>query len=222
MRARPLRTTLALAAGCAAWLAAAAPASGVPIPIYVDANASLSYDPGEELPGGANLDGGGSHVRFFDLDSGVDDLSSVVLDITFDIFDNNFEILVNGVTVVPLDGGDPAVFTPGIDQPWIANDNSLPRLRMILTATSISFEASLTNTATTMTTGLVYAQTTVNPVFVNGQNTLTVVNPDGPGPDALIFAIAGDVLPVPEPDTALLLGLGLAGLVRIGRPRQYC
>jgi hypothetical protein len=219
MNGQRLRRGLALAAGCAAWLAAAAPASGAPIVIYDDVNTSGSYDLGEELPGGANLDGGGTHDRFFDLDASSEDVTSVVLDITFDIFDNNFEILVNGVSVVPLDGGDPAVFTPAIDQPWIANDNALPRLRMILTATSISFEAALTQTATAMTAGLVYNQTTVNPIFVDGQNTLTVINPDGPGPDALIFAVLGDVTPIPEPGTAVLLGLGLAGLVRVGRPR---
>ena len=219
MKGQRLRKTLALAAGCTAWLAAAAPAPGAPIVIYDDVDTSGSYDLGEELPGGANLDGGGTHLRFFDLDASSEDLGSVVLDISFDVFDNNFEILVNGVSVVPLDPGNPAVFTPAIDQPEIANDNALPRLRMILTATSVSFEAALTQAATTLTAGLVYNQVTVNPAFVNGQNTLTIVNPDGPGADALIFAVLGDVTPIPEPDTAALLGLGLAGLVRVGRPR---
>src|SRR5262245_52467728 len=109
MSGRRLRKTLALAAGCAAWLATALPASGVPIVIYDDVNSSGSYDLGEELPVGANLDGGGTHDRFFDLDASSQDVASTVLDITFDIFDNNFEILVNGVSVVPVDGGDPAV-----------------------------------------------------------------------------------------------------------------
>jgi hypothetical protein len=47
MKAQRLRKTLALAAGCTAWLAAAAPASGAPIVIYDDVNTSGSYDLGE-------------------------------------------------------------------------------------------------------------------------------------------------------------------------------
>lgn len=188
-------------------------ASAVPITIYDDANSSGAYDLGEAVSGGANGDGGATYALEFDLDSVTQDITGAILDITFEYWDNNFIIIVNGVTVVPLDNNDPAVFTPAVSNPWLPNDNALPRLAITLGQTGIAFAAALTTTDTTMTSGLVYAQPTINPVFVNGQNTITIINPDGDGADALFFTITGDVpLIVPEPGSAALLGAGLCAL----------
>lgn len=200
--------TLALA--CA--LAAPA-AQAVPITVYEDVNSSGDLDAGEERTGGINGDGGGTYDFAFDLDAGTQSVSGAMLEITFNVWDNNFILVLNGVSVVPVDPNDPAVFTPAIDQPWNANVNGLPRLRITLDEAAITFEAAETAGSTAITSGLVYAQPTTNPVFVAGQNTITIVNPDGPGPDSLDFTISADVpLLIPEPASATLLGLGLLAL----------
>jgi hypothetical protein len=208
VRTGPMVATLVLA--CAL---GALPAQAAPITIYEDVDLSGDYGAGEERTGGVNGNGGASYGYAFDLDAGTQNISGATLEITFNVWDNNFILVLNGVTVVPLDGNDPAVFTPAIVQPWFANVNGLPRLRISLDEAAIAFEAAETTGSTAITSGLVYAQPTSNPVFVNGQNTITIVNPDGPGPDSLDFTISGDVpLLIPEPATAPLIGLGLLGL----------
>jgi hypothetical protein len=53
------------------------------------------------------------------------------------------------------------------------------------------------------------------------ESGITIAEPEGPGPDALVFTIMGDVpIVIPEPGTAALIALGLVGLVRAGRPRR--
>jgi len=205
------RLHLALAAIVAL---AAGSAGAVPITFYDDLNSSGSYDPGEQVTGGSNGDPGATYALEFDLNAATQDIANASIQLNFAVWDNNFIVSVNGVTVVPVDNNDPAVFTPAVQTPWTANSNGLPRLQIGLTQTGISFAAALTTATNTVTTGLVYAQPTTNPVFHGGQNTITIVNPDGPGPDALIFTILGSIptLPIPEPGTGALLALGLAGL----------
>jgi hypothetical protein len=64
---------------------------------------------------------------------------------------------------------------------------------------------------------MVYAQPTKNPVFRDGQNTITIVNPDYPGTDGIDFSISGDVTLVPEPGTLPLFAAGLVVFAWIGR-----
>jgi hypothetical protein len=189
------------------------PAQAVPITIYEDVDLSGDYDAGEERTGGVNGDGGATYAYAFDLDAGTQDVSGAMLEITFTVWDNNFILVLNGVTVVPLDPNDPAVFTPAVAQPWLSNVNAIPRMRITLDEGAVAFAAAETTGSTAITSGLVYAQPTTNPVFADGQNTITIVNPDGPGPDALVFTISGNVpLLIPEPATGTLIGLGLLGL----------
>ena len=78
-----------------------------------------------------------------------------------------------------------------------------------LSEIDVSFAAAETAASATLTSGLVYAQPTVNPVFVDGQNTITIVNPNDAGPDGVEFTISGDVtLLVVEPGTLPLVSAG--------------
>jgi hypothetical protein len=199
------------------WCALAAPAGAVPITFYEDVNSSGSYDPGEERTGGVGGDGGSTFAWAFDLDAATDVISSATIEIVFNTFDHNFIVDINGVTVVPEDPNDPATFTPTIFAPWIANVNGLPRLIISLSETDISFTASETTTSATLTPGMIYAQPTTNPIFVDGQNTIVIVNPDYSGTDGIDFTMSGDVAPVPEPGTLPLLAAGLAVFASIRR-----
>ena len=200
-----------------AWCLSASPAGAVPFTIYEDVNSSGDYDPGEERTGGVGGDGGSTFAWAFDLDVLTQDVSSATIEIVFNTWDNNFSVDINGVMVVPVDPNDPAVFTPAIATPWTANANGLPRLIISLGETGISFAGAETTSSTTLTPGLVYAQPTTNPVFVDGQNTITIVNPDDAGPDGVDFTISGDVTLTPEPGSLPLVATGLLLLAWIRR-----
>ena len=131
------------------------PAKAAPITIYEDVDVSGDYGAGEERTGGVNGDGGATYDYAFDLDAGTQNISGATLEIRFTVWDNNFILVLNGVTVVPLDLNDPAVFAPAIVQPWLANVNGIPRMRITLGETAIAFAASLTTGSTAITSGLV-------------------------------------------------------------------
>jgi hypothetical protein len=208
LRTGPMLATLVFASS---W--GALPAQAVPFTIYEDVDLSGDYGTGEERTGGVNGNGGATYDYAFDLDAGTQNVSGAALEITFTVWDNNFILVLNGVTVVPLDPGDPAAFTPAVVQPWLSNVNGIPRMRIDLDEAAIVFAAAETASSTVITSGLVYARPTTNPVFADGQNTITIVNPNGPGPDALVFTISGNVpLLIPEPATGTLIGLGLLGM----------
>jgi cysteine-rich repeat protein len=157
--------------------------------IYKDTDLSGSFDPGEERAGGIGGNGGSVFDYVFDLDASTHDLSLTSIELLLPAYNHAFRIDINGTTVVPLDPGDPAVFAPSIDVPWLSNSNGLPRLRIALTEASVEFSGSETTSSTEMTTGLVYNQATTNPVFVDGRNTITIENPNGTGSDWIDFRI---------------------------------
>jgi hypothetical protein len=169
MRMRYLAAAMTLAF---AWCVVSAQAAAAPITIYEDLNSSGDYDTGEERTGGVGGNGGSTFAWAFDLDALTQDLSSTTIEIVFNTRDNNFIVDIKGVTVVPVDPNDPAVFTPAVVTPWTANANGIPRLIISLSETDISFAAAETTASTTLTSGLIYAQPTTNPVFVDGQNTI--------------------------------------------------
>lgn len=191
-------------------------AGAVPLTVYDDLDLSGDYTAGEERTGGTNGTGGGTYNFAIDLDASTQDVTTTAIQITMATYDHNWEISVNGVVLVPIDPGNPAVFSPAVQTPWTANGNGLPRLVMDISTSSIDFTGSLTTGAASMTSGLVYNQSVVLPVFQDGQNTIVIVNPDDVGPDGIDFSIAASVglVPVPEPRTGLMLLAGLAWLAR--------
>jgi probable HAF family extracellular repeat protein/cysteine-rich repeat protein len=169
--------------------------------LYQDTDSSGFFDPGEERAGGIGGDGGSAFDYVFDLDASTHDLRLTSIELLLTTYDHAFGIDINGVTVVPPAPGSFTIFPPSIDTPWQPNENGLPRLRIALTEASIEFAGSETTSSTPlddgpccsatsgMTPGLVYGQPTTNPVFVDGQNTITIENPDGFGDDGIDFRI---------------------------------
>jgi MYXO-CTERM domain-containing protein len=202
-----------LAAGI---LLAATPAGALPIVFFADVNNNGVLDPDEVRTGGVGGNRGSTFTFAFELGTAVSDLASVTIDVSFLTYDHNFLVFVNGGIVLPLDPNNPALFAPAVSEPWTANASGLPRLYADLSATSVSLSGSLTPLATVMTGGLVYNQSPVFPVFIDGLNRITIMNPNGVGTDGIDFTISGNVSPVsaPEPGTALLALLGLVGLAQ--------
>jgi hypothetical protein len=206
-----------------AWCIAAAPAGAVEIvTFYDDLNSSGDYDFGEERTGGVGGDGGSTFAWAFDLDAVTEIISSTEITIVLNTYDHNFGVDVNGVAVVPVDPSHPAAFTPAVTMPWNANVNGLPRLVISLSETAISFDGTEDfSSSTSLTLGLVYAQPTINPIFVDGQNTITITNVDGVGADGIDFTISGSVTLVPEPGSLSLVAAGLLVLTwKSRRPRR--
>ncbi|MBO0342712.1 MAG: hypothetical protein VX798_00665 [Bacteroidota bacterium] len=131
------------------------------------------------------------------------------LRLDFSSMDNSFQLDINGSTVHPsvlefengaLDAGDEYfVFQSDgsfISQPWVANSNGLPRLRLIVDEYG---QANLYGTRTTTSTNLepMVAQggTPFNtiPWVPGNNNTFTLTNQAGPGPEGFtgeLFASA--------------------------------
>ena len=121
------------------------------------------------------------------------------LRLDFSSMDNSFQLDINGSTIHPsvlefengaLDAGDEYfVFQSDgsfISQPWVANSNGLPRLRLIIDEYG---QANLYGTRTTSSTNLepMEAQggTPFNtiPWVPGNNNTFTLTNQAGPGPE---------------------------------------
>jgi hypothetical protein len=202
-------------------LLAGASAHAVRLDLDLDSQSNATWDDATET--GTTGNGGAFVETSFDLDATTFDLTTVTVELSFITLDHNFVIHVNGVEVVPIDPGNPAVFSPALAATWTANSNGLPRLTMTFSQTGIEFAGTETSSSPALTTGLVYNQPIVTPGFVAGTNTIRYENPDAAGPDGSQFGLRADaalLILIPEPTTATLFTLGLCGLSLFARGKR--
>lgn len=131
------------------------------------------------------------------------------LRLDFSSMDNSFQLDINGSTIHPsvlefengaLDAGDEYfVFQSDgsfISQPWSANSNGIPRLRLIVNEYGeINLYGSRTTSSTTLELMEAQGGTSFNtiPWTPGNNNTFTVTNQAGPGPEGFtgeLFASA--------------------------------
>tara|TARA_E500000318_G_scaffold106435_1_gene114429 strand:+ start:730 stop:2604 length:1875 start_codon:yes stop_codon:yes gene_type:complete len=131
------------------------------------------------------------------------------LRLDFSSMDNSFQFDINGTTAHPsvlefengaLDAGDEYfVFQSDgsfISQPWVANSNGVPRLRLIVNEFGqISLYGSRTTSSTTLELMEAQGGTPFNtiPWIPANNNTFTLTNQAGPGPEGFtgeLFASA--------------------------------
>ncbi|MBO0331937.1 immunoglobulin domain-containing protein [[Muricauda] lutisoli] len=131
------------------------------------------------------------------------------LRLDFSSMDNSFQLDINGSTVHPsvlefengaLDAGDEYfVFQSDgsfISQPWVANSNGIPRLRLVVNEYGqINLYGSRNTTSTTLELMEAQSGTPFNTItWVPGNNnTFTLTNQQGPGPEGFtgeLFASA--------------------------------
>ncbi len=171
--------------------------------IYIDTNSNGAFDVGESDNDFINGNGGLVHNHAFDVDlPGNPATSEIIVD--FDYVDNSMELSINGANVCApalcqLQAGDgtPATqtflsFATGdYSTPWLPNNNGLPRLRVTISETSITFVGTRT-TGSTVLEPIIFTSGGVGsfPVFVQGQNTVVANNIDGPGPDGMSGSIS--------------------------------
>ena len=202
-------------------LALAAPAAGAPID-FTGSAVNGTWDDTNDLGTNADLGVGPDAVwsLTFDLGTGLVDLSSVAIALTFTSFDHNFIVDINGTEIVPMDPGNPAVFTPGLVNPWTPSTESQPRLVMHFSNAAVTFEGT-PNVGDTALVALIYNQPTVVPIIVDGVNTITFTMLNDVGPDASNWGITGSAtLLAPEPSPAALVTLGLV-IVAVGRRHRH-
>lgn len=131
------------------------------------------------------------------------------LRLDFSSMDNSFQLDINGSTIHPsvlefengaLDAGDEYfVFQSDgsfISQPWVANSNGVPRIRLVVNEYGqISLYGSRTTSSTALELMEAQGGTAFNtlPWIPGNNNTFTLTNQQGPGPEGFtgeLFASA--------------------------------
>ena len=186
-----------LLASALAWLPVQA-AHAVTATVYSDSNSNGQFDSGEQNNTFLGGDGGSTHLRSFDIGP-AGNLATPQVTIDFPYIDNSVRVQINGSDICApsicqfqADAHNAATqaflrFAGGdFVEPWLENVNGLPRLRVTVTPSSITITGTRTTTATALS-AVTFSSGGLGspPVFVNGQNDISVVNPDDVGPDAI-------------------------------------
>ncbi|MCA8894499.1 MAG: hypothetical protein KDA48_04520 [Amphiplicatus sp.] len=143
-----------------------------------------------------SANGGGADTATVNLSGAVE--GSEMITLAFDTIDNSFELVVNGESLtgstVQLQSNvyDPSTqaflqFEDGtaINQPWVSGTDGAPRIVVHITEEGVEVLATRTPGS-----GDYEHMTLVNgaftaPEFLDGENTVTVINPNDSGPDGL-------------------------------------
>ncbi|GJL91587.1 cadherin domain-containing protein [Hyphococcus sp.] len=145
--------------------------------------------------------GGGSGTAIVDLTSATD--GSEMITMAFGSIDNSFELLVNGQSisgetlqlqsnVYQPDSQAFLKFQDGsaINSPWVANGDGAPRVIVQVTENNVQvFAMRNPNSGNYEPMTIVNGEFTP-PVFLDGENTVTVINPDDDGPDGLSVTVS--------------------------------
>ncbi len=140
--------------------------------------------------------GGGAETASFDLSGASAGSAEITID--FAHVDNSLELVVNGQSladgVIQLERAhyDPATesflqFADGseISQPWVPNADGSPRIQVIITEEGVTVYATRTPTSGVMEPLELINGEFITPDFVEGENSVQIINPDGGGPDGL-------------------------------------
>jgi PEP-CTERM motif-containing protein len=154
-----------------------------------------------------------SRAVTFSLDASTVQVSSAQLELTVGETDEGFAIVINGSTIFDVaafdknDPGHPIGVDTGLNQPWFSG--SSPRILVSISEAAVAISALINSNDSSYTSiGLLTAATL--PAFVDGVNTLTIINRNQFGPGGTRkMAIAGTVVSVPEPSSLILLLLGV-------------
>ncbi len=122
--------------------------------------------------------------------------------VRLDSVDNSFRLLVNGTSIssanIEVEGGGNLqageillrfADTSLVQAPWVANSNGLARVEVRLSESGVEFWGTRTTTSTVLEQLFPASGTITPPNFVSGSNTISVVNLNDNGLDA----IAGQV-----------------------------
>ncbi|PQA86461.1 cadherin domain-containing protein [Hyphococcus luteus] len=153
---------------------------------------------GAEVSNGniATADGGGSGVAGVNFGGAVAGTGMVTL--AFAAVDNSFELLVNGESLTGrtvqlqsnvYDSGSQAFlqFEDGsaMTTPWTASADGSPRVIVQVTENGVDVMATRTPDSTEYESMTLVNGAFTPPSFLDGDNTVTVVNPNDDGPDGL-------------------------------------
>lgn len=174
-----------------------APVFAAPAIIYEDGNGNGQLDAGEEENTIVGLNGGSINTRTFDVPATANpDTPEIIID--FDYIDNSVSLTLNGTQLCA-----PSVcqleqvhFIAGLhsflefssgeySDPWLSNSNGLPRLRVVINGTDVTLLGTPLISDTVLQPVLVTSGAINTPVISQGQNILTIANPDDGGPDAI-------------------------------------
>ena len=139
-------------------------------------------------------DGGSSHAYTYTY------TDNTIVQIDLNPIDNSFNVIIESTYILNNDkyldlqeasdtSGSRLVFADDatMTTPWVANNAGLPRVRVLVDETGV---VTVWGTRTTTSTTLELLHTEDGSVynslyFSSGNRTITVINPDGPGPDAI-------------------------------------
>ncbi|MCH6258332.1 putative Ig domain-containing protein, partial [Puniceicoccaceae bacterium K14] len=140
--------------------------------------------------------GGGQGTATIDFNGSESGSEEIIIE--FAKIDNSFQLEINGQPItdkiiqlqsnvydsdtenfLQLESGN------AISSPWIKSEDGSPRIKIIISEDNIEILATPTSASTEYESMQLETGDFTIPPFNDGENTLTIINPDGDGPDGL-------------------------------------